>query len=47
METQCQHLTMIQRIELLKLLQIFDELFDVTIGTWTTDPSEFKLKEDA
>ena len=33
METQCQHLTTTQRNELLKLLQIYEEFFDVTLGT--------------
>ena len=32
-ETQCRHLTMTERNELLKYLQIFEELFDVTLGT--------------
>ena len=40
METQCQHLTMTQRNELLKLLQKFEELLNGTIGTWKTDPVE-------
>ena len=47
METQCQHLTTTQRNELLKLLQIFEELFDGTLGNWKTDPVDFELKEDA
>ena len=34
METQYQHLTMTQRNDLLKLLQIFEELFNGTLGTW-------------
>ena len=46
METQCQHLTMIQRNELLKLLQKFEELFDGTLGTWKTDSVDFELKDD-
>ena len=33
METQCKHLTITQRNELLKLLQIFEEFFDETLGT--------------
>ena len=40
METQCQHLTMTQRNELLKLLQKFEELFDGILGTWKTDTVE-------
>ena len=47
MKNQCQHLTETQRNELLKLLQIFEELFDVTLVTWKTDPVYFKLKDDA
>ena len=38
METQCQHLTMTQHIELLKLLHILEELFIGTFDTWKTDP---------
>ena len=34
MESQCRHLTMTQRNELLKSLQKFGELFDGTLGTW-------------
>ena len=47
MENQCQHLTMTQCNELLKLLHKFEELFDGTLGTWKTDTVEFKLKEYA
>ena len=47
MENQCQHLTMTQRNELLKLLQKLEDLFDGTLGTWKTDPEDSKLKEDA
>ena len=47
METQCQHLTMTQRNELLKLLQIFERLLNGTLGNWKTDPVEFEIKEDA
>ena len=45
MENQCQHLTMTQCNELLKLLQKFEEFFDGTLGTWKTDAVDFKLKE--
>ena len=44
MGTQCQHLTMTQRNDLLKLSQRFEELFNGTLGTWKTDPVDFKLK---
>ena len=46
METQCQHLTITQRNDLLKLLHKFEELFNGTIGTWQTYPVDFELKED-
>ena len=44
MENQFQHLTMTKRNELLKLLQKLEELFGGTLGTWKTDPVDFKLK---
>ena len=47
MENQCQNLTTTQHNELLKLLQIFEELFDGTLGTCKTYPVDFELKEDA
>ena len=47
MQTQRQHLTITQRNEFLKLLQKFEELFNVTLGTRKTDPVDFELKEDA
>ena len=34
MENQRQHLTMTQCNKLLKLLQKFEELFDITLGPW-------------
>ena len=34
METQCQHLKMTERNDLLKLLQRFKEFLDGKIGTW-------------
>ena len=43
METQCQHLTMTQRNELLKLLMKFEDLLDGTLGTWKTDTIYFEL----
>ena len=45
MEYQCQHLTETQQSKLLKLLQKLEELFDGTLGTWKTDPVDFKLKD--
>ena len=47
MENQCQHLTMTQRNELLKLLQKFEELSDGTLYTWKIDPVDFELKYDS
>ena len=41
METQCQILTITQCNEFLKLLKIFEELFDGTLRTWTTDTVDF------
>ena len=46
METQCQHLTMTQRNDLLKSLQKFEELFNGKICTWKIDPLDLRLKED-
>ena len=47
MENQCQHITELQRNELLKLLQNFEDLFDETLGTWARYPVDFELKEYA
>ena len=47
METKCQHLTMTQRNDLIKLLQKSEELFDGTFGTWKIDSVNLELKEDA
>ena len=47
MENWCQHLTIIQRNELLKLLQEFQELLDGKLGTWKTDSVDLELKNDA
>ena len=47
METQCQHLTMTQCNEFIKLLQKFKELFNVTLSTWKIDPLDFELKQNA
>ena len=44
METQCQHLTMTQRNELIKLLHIFEEFFGGTLDTRKTDLVDFDLK---
>ena len=42
MENQCQHLTRTQYNELIKLFQKFEDLFNVTLGTWKTDPVDFE-----
>ena len=47
METRCQHLRNTQCNDLLKLLQKFEELFDVRLGAWKTYPGDFELKEYA
>ena len=47
MENQCQHLTTTQRNKLLRLLQIFEELFNGTLGNWKTDPVDFELQDKA
>ena len=44
METQCQHMTITQRNELLKLLHKLEDFFDGTLGTCKTDPLDFELK---
>ena len=44
-KNQCQHLKEIQQDDLLKLLQKFEELFDVTLGTWEIDPVYFELED--
>ena len=46
METQCQHLIGTQRTDLIKLLHIFEELFNETLGTWEKHPVEFDSKVD-
>ena len=43
METQYQHLTIIQRNKLLKLLNNFEELFYGTLGSRKICPVEFEL----
>ena len=47
METQSQHLTMVERDDLLKVLQKFEDLFNGTLGTWKAYPVDFGVKEDA
>ena len=47
METQCQHLTVTQRNELLELLHKFEELFNGTLVTWKIYPVDVELKKYA
>ena len=47
MENQCQHLTITQHNEFLKLLQKIEDLFNGTLGTRKKIPVEFELKEDS
>ena len=36
-----------QNKDLLNLLQIFEELFTGTLGTWKTDPADFEQEENS
>ena len=47
MENKFQHLTMTQHIELLTVLQKFEELFNGTLGPWKIDPVDLHLNKDA
>ena len=47
MRNQYQYLIETQRNELLKLLQKFEDFFDVTLGTWKMDQVDSELKESA
>ena len=44
-ENQCQHSTIIQRNELLRILHTFEELLYGTLGSWK-HPVEFELKQN-
>ena len=46
METQCQHLTMTQRNELIKVVEKLNYLFMEHLEPGKKDPVDFKLKED-
>ena len=39
-------MTITQHNKLLKLLQKLEELFDGTLGNWSTDPVDFEFQED-
>eukprot|EP00970_Alexandrium_tamarense_P011131 scaffold2365_cov111-Alexandrium_tamarense.AAC.1 len=43
----CSHLTKDQQIQLLRVLEEFEELFDGTLGDRKTSPIQFELKQDA
>ena len=41
----CSDLTASEQIELLKLLQKFEDLFDGTLGSWNSDPIDLELQD--
>jgi len=41
----CSHLTSADQMQLLHLLQKYEQLFDGTLGDWKTTPVKLKLKE--
>jgi hypothetical protein len=41
----CNHLSVPDQEKLLKLLTKFEDLFDVTLGDWDTEPVSLKVKE--
>ena len=41
----CIDLTACEQIELLKLLQKFEDLFDGTLGSWKSDPIDLELQD--
>jgi hypothetical protein len=43
----CTHLSQHKQNELLEVLQVFEDLFDGTLGDWKTEPVSFELKRDA
>ena len=43
----CEHLSNSEKNKLLELLQEFEELFDGTLGDWTTEPVSFEVKNGA
>ena len=47
MKNHCQYFTETQLNELLKLLTKFEDLLGGTLGTWKTNPVDFKLKRNA
>ena len=47
MKNQCQNLIEEQYNESQKLLHIFEELLDGTLGTWKMDQVDFELKDNA
>ena len=47
MTEQCQHLKAKEHKRVLILLRKFEDMFDVTLGTWNTTPLDLELKDDA
>eukprot|EP00804_Cyclotella_cryptica_P010824 CCRYP_008760-RA/>CCRYP_008760-RA protein AED:0.09 eAED:0.26 QI:0/0/0/1/0/0/2/0/511 len=43
--TNCTHLSLQDQNKLLELLTEYEEIFDVTLGDWNTDPVSLELKE--
>ena len=44
METKCQHITITQCNEMLKLLQKLEDFSNGTLSTWKIYPVDFELK---
>ncbi len=43
----CSHLVESKKLDLLSLLQRYEQMFDRTLGKWKTEPVNFELNEDA
>ena len=46
MNKQFQHLNTEERERLLYLLHKYEDIFDVTVGTWNTTPVDLELRDD-
>ena len=46
-DTNCPHLSLRHQNKLFDLLTKYEDLFDGTLGDWSTEPVFFDLKEDA
>jgi len=44
---KCAHLTQLEKTQLLKVLNEFQDLFDGSLGTWKTSPVQLELREGA